>query len=112
MAAIDASKSIAYTPKQSKTPHLNNMMGMRACITGKSMSGKGVVVQSMNLKQFRNVWSRIYVCAPKIFQDRSMWSPVEDYLTNDLRIDFRKEPAFLTRLTQQWFKKQSMTMRR
>jgi hypothetical protein len=47
MAAIDGSKSIAYNHKQSKIPHLDYMMGMRACITGKSMSGKGVVAQSM-----------------------------------------------------------------
>ena len=28
--------------------------------------------------------------------DRSSWGPVEDYLTNDLQIDLKKEPAFFT----------------
>ena len=69
---------------------------MRACICGKSMSGKGVVVQSMILKQFRNVWNRIYVMAPTCLQDRSTWGPIEEYLTNDLRIDRKKEPACFT----------------
>ena len=47
IAATDASKSIAYQHKQSKIPHLDNMMGMRAIISGKSMIGKGVVAKSM-----------------------------------------------------------------
>ena len=68
-------------------------MGMRAIISGKSMRGKGVVVQSMIWKQFHNVWSHTYVCVSTVFQDRSTWGPVEDYLTNDLRIDLKKEPA-------------------
>ena len=96
MAAIDASKSIAYTHKQSKIPHLNSMMGMRACITGKSMSGKGVVAQSMILNQFRGVWERIYVMSPTCLIDRSTWGPVEDYIQNVLRVDFKKEPCFYT----------------
>jgi len=94
MAAIDGSKSIAYKHKQSKIAHLDNMMGMRAVIAGKSMSGKGVVAQSMILKQFRGCWERIYVMSPTVFQDRSTWAPVEDYLKNVLRIDLKKEPAF------------------
>ena len=94
MAAIDGSKSIAYKHKQSKISHLDNMMGMRAVIAGKSMSGKGIVAQSMILKQFRGCWERVYVMSPTVFQDRSTWGPVEDYLQNVLRIDLKKEPAF------------------
>ena len=96
MAAIDGSKSIAYTHKQSKIPHLNNMMGMRAIISGKSMSGKGVVAQSMILKQFVGVVERIYVMSPTCLIDRSTWGPVEDYIQNVLRVDLKKEPAFFT----------------
>ena len=96
MAAIDASKSIAYTHKQSKIPHLNSMMGMRACITGKSMSGKGVVAQSMILNQFRGVWERIYIMSPTCLIDRSTWGPVENYIQNVLRADLKKEPCFYT----------------
>ena len=90
MAAIDASKSIAYTHKQSKIPHLNSMMGMRACITGKSMSGKGVVAQSMILNQLRGVWARIYVMSPACLIIRSTWGPVEDYIQNSLGGDLKK----------------------
>ena len=96
MAAIDGSKSIAYKHKQSKIAHLDNMMGMRACITGKSMSGKGVVAQSMILKQFRGCWERIYVMSPTCKIDKSTWGPVEDYIQNVLRVDLKKEPAFYT----------------
>ena len=93
MAAIDGSKSIAYKHKQSKIAHLDNMMGMRACITGKSMSGKGVVAQSMILNQFRGCWERIYVMSPTCKIDRSTWGPVEEYIQS-LGGDFKKEPVF------------------
>jgi hypothetical protein len=94
MAAIDGSKSIAYQHRQSKIKHLDNMMGMRAVVAGKSMSGKGVVVQSMILRQFRGCFERVYVMSPTVFQDKSTWGPVEAYLTNVLKIDLKKEPAF------------------
>ena len=61
MAAIDGSKSIAYKHKQSKIAHLDNMMGMRACITGKSMSGKGVVAQSNDFKTIQGMLGA-YLC--------------------------------------------------
>jgi hypothetical protein len=94
MAAIDGSKSIAYQHRQSKIKHLDNMMGMRAVVAGKSMSGKGVVVQSMILRQFRGCFERVYVMSPTVFQDRSTWDPIRLFLQNDLKIDLKKEPAF------------------
>ena len=95
MSAIDASKSIAYTHKQSKVPHLNNMMGMRAIISGKSMSGKGVVAQSMILKQFRGAWERIYVMSPTCKIDQSTWGPVSEYIQNSLGVIFKRSPVFI-----------------
>jgi hypothetical protein len=58
-----ARKALLTNTNRVKLP-LDNMMGMRACITGKSMSGKGVVAQSMILNQFRGCWERIYVMSP------------------------------------------------
>ena len=75
MAAIYGSKSIAYTHKQRKTLHLDNMMGMRACITENSVSGKGVVAQSMILKQLRGCWEKNYVMSPTCKIDHSILEP-------------------------------------
>ena len=47
------------------------------------MSGKGIVTQNMILKQWRNVFARIYVMSPICRQDRSSWGPVENYIQND-----------------------------
>ena len=112
MAAIDASKSIAYGHKQSKISHLNNMMGMRSCTSGRSLSGKGVVAQSMISKQFRGCWERIYVMSPTCKIDQSTWGRFQIIFRMIWGGDLKKEPAFYTEWDPAVIQKLSMTTRR
>ena len=73
-------------------------MVMRAIISGKSMSGKGVVAQSMILNQFRFAWERIYVMAPTCKVDKSTWGPIEEYITNVLGGRFEKGACIFHRM--------------
>ena len=62
------------------------------------MSGKGVVAQSMILKQFRGVVGENLCHEPTCLIDRSTWGPVEDYIQNVLRVDLKKEPCIFHRM--------------
>ena len=62
-------------------------------ITGPSGSGKGILLQSMILDIYRDVFARIYVWSPSISVDAN-WTPVKTYIQNDLKVDLEKEKCF------------------
>ena len=62
-------------------------------ITGPSGSGKGILLQSMILDIYRNVFERIYAWSPSISVD-SNWLPVRHYVQNELKVDLEKEKCF------------------
>ena len=62
-------------------------------ITGPSGSGKGVLLQSMILDIYRNVFERIYVWSPSVSVD-SNWTPVRRYIQDELKVDLEKEKCF------------------
>ena len=62
-------------------------------ITGPSGSGKGILLQSMILDIYRDVFARIYVWSPSISVDAN-WLPVKKYIQNELKVDLEKEKVF------------------
>ena len=62
-------------------------------ITGPSGSGKGILLQSMILDIYRDVFERIYVWSPSISVD-SNWLPVKRYIQDTLKVDLEKEKCF------------------
>ena len=62
-------------------------------ITGPSGSGEGILLQSMILDIYRNVFERIYVWSPSISVD-SNWTPVKKYIQDELKVDLEKEKRF------------------
>ena len=62
-------------------------------IAGPSGSGKGILLQSVILDTYRDVFERIYVWLPSISFD-SDWLPVQKYIQDNLRVDFDKEKCF------------------
>ena len=59
-------------------------------ITGPSGSGKGILLQSMILDIYRDVFERIYIWSPSISVD-SNWLPVKKYIQDELKVDLEKE---------------------
>ena len=68
-------------------------------ITGPSGSGKGILLQSMILDIYRDVFERIYIYiyiyiwSPSISVD-SNWTPVKKYIQDNLKVDLEKEKCF------------------
>ena len=62
-------------------------------ITGPSGSGKGILLQSMILDIYKDVFARIYVWSPSISVDAN-WLPVRRYIQNELKVDLDKEKVF------------------
>ena len=59
-------------------------------ITGPSGSGKGILLQSMLLDIYRDVFERIYIWSPSISVN-SNWLPVKKYIQDNLKLDLEKE---------------------
>ena len=59
-------------------------------ITRPSGSGKGILLQSMILDIYRDVFERIYIWSPSISVD-SNWLPVKKYIQDNLKVDLEKE---------------------
>ena len=93
-AAIDPSKLIAYTHKQSHLLQLDSMLPARLVLSGKSQSGKGGLLQQLILHHFRGCFERIYVFSPTCWTDVSTWGPVREYIKNETSQKMEKEPAF------------------
>ena len=62
----------------------------RAIILGPSGSGKSVLLVSLILDIYRDVYERVYVFSPSINHD-SIWDPVKRYAKENLKIDPEKE---------------------
>ena len=66
-------------------------MSFSPIITRPSGSGKGIILlHSMILDTYRDVFSRIYVCSPSISAAAS-WTPVKTYSQNNLKVDLERE---------------------
>ena len=59
-------------------------------ITGPSGSGKGILLQSMILDIYRDVFARIYIWSPSISVDAN-WTPVKNYIQNNLKVNLDEE---------------------
>ena len=63
-------------------------------ITGPSGSGKGILLQSMILDMYRDVFERRSIYwSPSISVD-SNWTPVKKYIQYNLKVDLEKEKCF------------------
>ena len=62
-------------------------------ITGPSGSGKGILLQSMILDIYRDVFERICIWSPSISVD-SNWLPVKKDIQDNLKVDLEKEKCF------------------
>ena len=78
-----------YEFKQSKY-EIAPRLPFSQIIVGPSGSGKGILLQSMILDIYRDVFARIYVWSPSISVD-SNWLPVKKYIQDDLKVDLEKE---------------------
>ena len=81
-----------YEFKQSKyevAPKLSFSM----IITGPSGSGKGILLQSLILDIYRDVFARVYVWSPSVSIDPN-WTPVKRYIQTELKVDTEKEKYF------------------
>ena len=62
-------------------------------ITGPSGSGKGILLQSMILDIYRDVFARIHVWSPSISVD-AIWTPVQQCIQDELKVDLEKQKCF------------------
>ena len=63
-------------------------------IIGPSGSGKGILLQSMILDIYRDVFARIHIWPLSISVD-SNWSPVKKYIQDSLKVNLEKENVCL-----------------
>ena len=63
-------------------------------ITGPSGSGKGILLQSMILDIYRDVFERIYIWSPSISVD-SNWLPVKKIYSGKIEGQFRKGKMYV-----------------
>ena len=62
-------------------------------ITGRSGSGKGILLQSLILDIYRDGFARVYVWSPSASIDPN-WTPVKQYIETELKVDTEKEKVF------------------
>ena len=63
-------------------------------ITGPSGSGKGILLQSLTLDIYRDVFARVYVWSPSVSIDPN-WTPVKRYIETELKVDTEKKRSSL-----------------
>ena len=78
--------------KQSKYPNVPKVP-FRSIVLGPSGSGKSVLLVSLVLDIYKDVFERVYVFSPSINHD-SIWEPVKKYVKDKLKVDTDKEPCF------------------
>ena len=83
---------INYEFKQSKYSNVPKVP-FRALIFGPSGSGKSVLLVSLILDIYRNVFQRVYVFSPSVNHD-SIWLPVKKYVKDELKVNEDKEKCF------------------
>ena len=76
---------INYEFKQSKYSNVPKMP-FRALIFGPSGSGKSVLLVSLILDIYRNVFQRVYMFSPSVNHD-SIWLPVKKYVKDELKVN-------------------------
>ena len=81
-----------YDFKQSKY-EVAPKLPVSMIITGPSGSGKGILLQSLILDIYRDVFARVYVWSPSVSIDPN-WSPVKRYIQTELKVDTEKEKCF------------------
>ena len=83
---------IKYEFNQSKYSNVPKVP-FRALIFGPSGSGKSVLLVSLILDIYRNVFKRVYVFSPSVNHD-SIWLPVKKYVKDELKVNEDKEKCF------------------
>ena len=83
---------IKYEFKQSKYSNVPKVP-FRALIFGPSGSGKSVLLVSLILDIYRDVFSTVFVFSPSINHD-SIWLPVKKYVKDELKVNEEKEQCF------------------
>ena len=78
-----------YDFKQSKY-EIAPRLPFSQIIVGPIGSGKGILLQSMILDIYRDVFARIYIWSPSISVD-SRWTLVKKYIQDNLKVDLEKE---------------------
>jgi hypothetical protein len=76
--------------KQSRYKHLAGMNVLRSLVVGSSGSGKGVLLQSLVLDVFRDVFERVIVVSKTVRTDTN-WEPVLRYIRKDLKVPEEEE---------------------
>ena len=67
-------------------------------LTGPSGSRKGILLQSVILNIYRNVFERVSIWPPSISVD-SNWTPAKRYVQEGLKVDLEKEKCFVDEYT-------------
>ena len=80
---------INYESKQSKYSNVPKVP-FRALIFGPSGSGKSVLLVSLILDIYRNVFQRVYVFSPSVNHD-SIWLPVKKCVKDELKVNEDKD---------------------
>ena len=83
---------IKYEFKQSKYSNVPKVP-FRALIFGPSGSGKSVLLVSLILDIYRDVFSRVFVFSPSVNHD-SIWLPVKKYVKEELNVSEEREQCF------------------
>ena len=92
IAIVKPINETKYDFKQSKYDYVPQVP-FRALITGPSGSGKSLMLVSMILDIYKNVFSRVYIFSPSIEVD-SIWLPVKKYIREELGVDTEKEKCW------------------
>ena len=90
---VTPENEIKYEFKQSKYSNVPKVP-FRALIFGPSGSGKSVLLVSLILDIYRDVFSRVFVFSPSVNHD-SIWLPVNKYVKDELKVNEDKEQCFL-----------------
>ena len=85
-------KEIKYEFKQSKYSNVPKVP-FRALIFGPSGSGKSVLLVSLILDIYKDVFSRVFVFSPSVNHD-SIWLPVKKYVKDELNVNEENEKCF------------------
>ena len=78
-----------YELKQSKY-EIAPRLPFSQIIVGPSGSGKGILLQTMILDIYPDVFARIYIWSPSI-SVHSNWTPVKKIIQDNLKVDLEKE---------------------